>query len=359
MSKKTALYDKHAQLGAKIVEFAGYMMPIQYSSITEEHMAVRSDAGLFDVTHMGEFKVTGPDALNFINFLTINDCSKLQIGQVQYSAMCYPDGGIVDDLLVYRFPTHFMLVVNAANLQKDFQHIQHYVRANVNLQDQSDDTALLALQGPKAPEILQKLTDTKLDEIKYYWFAQGKAAGFPAIISRTGYTGEIGYELYLAPADAPKVWDALMETGKPYGLKPVGLGARDSLRLEMKYCLYGNDIDKTTNPLEAGLGWITKLNKSDFLGKEALLTVKAAGLQRKLVGFEVEGKAFPRQHYPVYIGGEKVGEVTSGTFSPVLKKGIGLAYLPAKASNVGQELTVLIRDKHIPGMVVETPFVKK
>lgn len=359
MVKKTALYEKHAALGAKIVEFAGYMMPIQYSSITEEHMAVRNSAGLFDVSHMGEFIVKGKDALNLINYVTINDASKLEIWQVQYSAMLYPDGGIVDDLLVYRFADHYMLVVNASNIDKDFAHIKSFVKGDVQFTNETDDWSLLALQGPRTQELLQKLTDTDLNQIQYYWFKEGIVAGLKVIISRTGYTGEHGYEIYVKPADAKKLWDAIMETGKAYDIKPVGLGARDSLRLEMKYCLYGNDISKDTNPLEAGLGWITKLKKGDFVGKNVLLAVKEAGLKRKLIGFEVEGKAFPRQHYPVYIDGRKVGEVASGTFSPVLKKGIGTAYLPADKCELGQVLEVEIRGSMIKGKVVETPFVKK
>ena len=359
MAQKTSLYEKHVALGAKMVEFAGYMMPVQYSGITEEHIAVREAAGLFDVSHMGEFVVRGENSLDFLNFITINNVKKLEIGQVQYSAMCYADGGIVDDLLVYRFHNHYMLVVNAANLLKDYQHIQNYTKGQVTVTDESAETSLLALQGPKSGEILQKLTGTKLDDIKYYWFAEGEAAGYKAVISRTGYTGELGYELYTSNENAPKIWDAIIDAGSPMGMKPVGLGARDSLRLEMKYCLYGNDLSKRTNPLEAGLGWITKLKKGDFLGRDALRQIKAEGLKKKLIGFELEGKAFPRQHYAVFIDDNKVGEVTSGTFSPVLRKGIGLAYLPVEKCTVGQELEVEIRGKKYPGRVVETPFVKK
>ena len=357
--KKTAFYDKHVEFGAKMVEFAGYIMPIQYSSITEEHMAVRESAGVFDVSHMGEFIVNGDNALEFLDFMTINNVKKLKIGQVQYSAMCYPDGGIVDDLLVYHYPLHYMIVVNAANIQKDFQHIQHYVRGNTGIHDESDDYSLLALQGPKSKDILQKLTKTDLEKIGFYWFSQGEVAGKKATISRTGYTGELGYELYHRPEDGIAIWDALFEAGTPLGLKPVGLGARDSLRLEMKYALYGNDISKHTNPLEAGLGWITKLKKGDFIGRDALLQIKKDGLKEKLAGFELEGKAFPRQHYSVFIGGEKSGEVASGTFSPVLKKGIGTAYLPIDKCEIGQLIEVEIRNKMVSGKVVETPFVKK
>jgi aminomethyltransferase len=359
MTKKTALYQKHSALGAKIVEFAGYYMPIQYTSITEEHLAVRNSAGIFDVSHMGEFIFEGEDALPELNRLTINDVSKLEIGQVQYSAMCYANGGMVDDLLIYRFADHFMMVVNAANLAKDFKHLKDNLKGKVKLTDVSDETTLLALQGPKSGEILQTLTKTALNNIKYYWFAEGEVAGVKALISRTGYTGEFGYELYVDFKDSERLWDAIMFAGKPWGLKPVGLGARDSLRLEMKYCLYGNDISQDTNPLEAGLGWITKLKKGDFIGCEALSKVKESGLKRMLVGFEVEGKAFPRQHYPVLIDGLQVGEVTSGTFSPVLSKGIGLTYLPIEKSQIGNEIAIDIRGRLVPGRVVKTPFIEK
>ena len=357
--KKTAFYDRHVQFGAKMVEFAGYLMPIQYSSITEEHMAVRETAGIFDVSHMGEFIVTGEHAQDYLDFITINNVKKLSVGQVQYSAMCYPDGGLADDLLVYRFPLHYMMVVNAANVFKDFQHAQHYIKSDVRIHDESNDYSLLALQGPKSQEILQKITDVDLDSLKFYWFAEGEVAGKKATISRTGYTGELGYEIYHKPEDGVKIWDSLFEDGAPLGMKPIGLAARDSLRLEMKYMLYGNDITKHTNPLEAGLGWITKLKKGDFLGRGALQLIKSEGLKKKLVGFELDAKAIPRQHYPVFLEGQKVGEVTSGTFSPVLKKGIGMAYLPADKCAPGQPLEIEIRNKKISGKVVETPFVKK
>ena len=359
MDKKTALYDKHIEMGAKMVEFAGYWMPIQYTSITEEHFAVRNAAGLFDVSHMGEFIFKGEDALTFLNYITINNVKKLEVGQVQYSALCYPDGGLVDDLLVYRFPEHYMMVVNAANLQKDWEHIQSYVKGEIEISNVSDLTTLLALQGPKSLEILQPLTETDLSSLNYYWFAEGKVAGMETVVSRTGYTGELGFEIYAAPENSVELWDAIMESGKPYGLLPVGLGARDTLRLEMKYCLYGNDISKDTNPLEAGLDWITKTKKEDFIGREALLKVKEAGVKRKLVGFEVEGRAIPRQHHPVLVGGNQAGEVTSGTFSPVLKKGIGMAYIPTEYSEIGQAIQVDIRGKLVDGQVVKTPFVRK
>lgn len=359
LAKETSLYEKHVAAGAKMIEFAGYWMPIHYGSITEEHLAVRTDAGLFDVSHMGEFVFRGEKAMDFLNYITTNNVSRLQIGQAQYSAMCYPDGGIVDDLLVYRFPDHYMTVVNAANIQKDFDHINSLLPSGVEALDRSNEIALLALQGPKAQKILQPLSSADLSSIKFYWFEEGTIAGVEGIISCTGYTGEPGFELYVDQADAGKLWDGLMDEGRKYGLKPAGLGARDSLRLEMKFALYGNDITKDTNPLEAGLGWITKLKKGDFLGREALVEIKRKGVSRKLVGFEVAGKAFPRPHYPVIIDGIKVTEVTSGTFSPSLKKGIGLAFLPIDKSEIGQLLEIDMRGRRIPGIVVETPFYRK
>ncbi len=358
MVKKTPLYEKHKNLGAKIIEFAGYWMPVQYSSITEEHLAVRNAAGLFDVSHMGEFIVAGENAEYFLNYITINDVAKLNVGQVQYNAMCYPDGGLVDDLLIYKFKLHYMMVVNASNIHKDFQHIQHYIRGDVRVNDESDKTALMALQGPKSRQILQKITKYELEKLEYYHVIEDTVADIKSVISRTGYTGELGYEIYTHPDDAESVWDAIMEVGEPLGLKPAGLGARDSLRLEMKFCLYGNDITKYTNPLEAGLGWITKLKKGDFLGRDALVHIKSEGIKRKLVGFVLEGKAFPRQHYSVIIDGFKVSEVTSGTFSPVLKKGIGLTYLPIDKCKIGQPIEVEIRNKRFKGKVTETPFIK-
>jgi len=359
LAKKTALYDVHCDLGAKMVEFAGYWMPIQYSSITEEHLAVRKTAGLFDVSHMGEFIFKGEKAQEALDYLTINNVAKLEVGQVQYSAMCYPDGGIVDDLLVYRFEKKFMTVVNASNIEKDWKHMDDNLIAGVDAENISDKVSLLALQGPRSKDILSRLTGTKLDEIQFYWFEEGQVSGIDSIISRTGYTGELGYELYVNPADSVKLWNDILDAGKSFGIKPTGLGARDSLRLEMKYCLYGNDISKDTNPIEAGLGWITKTKKkSDFIAKDVLKSVREEGITRKLVGFELEEKAFPRPHYPIFINGQPAGEIASGTFSPSLKKGIGTAYLPVTSSQIGQKIEIDIRGKRIVAVVVETPFYK-
>ncbi|HOT98157.1 MAG TPA: glycine cleavage system aminomethyltransferase GcvT [bacterium] len=357
--KKTALYDIHVAAGGKLVEFAGYYMPIQYRGIIEEHRRVRATAGLFDVSHMGEFFVKGPNAEAFLQKITINDVSKLAVRQVQYSAMCYEDGGIVDDLLIYRFPDHYLMVVNAANLEKDWAWANRHLIDGVTLTNESDNLSLLALQGPMAQRILQKLTALDLNGLEYYWLDEAEAAGVPMMISRTGYTGELGYELMFENRHAVRVWQAVMAAGAEFAIEPIGLGARDTLRLEMKYCLYGNDIDQTTNPLEAGLGWITKLNKGEFIGREALLAVKAAGLKRKLIGFDMPGKAFPRHGYAIWKDGERIGTVTSGTFAPSLEKGIGTGYVPAALAAVGTPIEIEIRSTRMPAAVCETPFYKK
>ncbi|MFZ5516762.1 MAG: glycine cleavage system aminomethyltransferase GcvT [Candidatus Zhuqueibacterota bacterium] len=357
--KKTALYETHVKLGAKIVEFAGFYMPIQYKGINEEHIRIRTSVGLFDVSHMGEFEVTGPAAEDFLQYMTLNDVKTLNTYQAQYSAMCYEDGGIVDDLLVYRLPDRFLIVVNAANLQKDFDWLQNHLRKGVTLKDRSDEFTLIAVQGRRAIDTLQKLTDVKLAQINTYWFGEGKLADVPMIIARTGYTGEDGFELMLPPDKSVHVWDALMDAGREFDVEPIGLGARDTLRMEVKYCLYGNDIDQTTNPLEAGLGWITKIDKGDFIGRNAIVAVKEAGLKRKLIGFELEGKAIPRHGYPIAKNEKTIGVVTSGMFSPILKQPIGLGYVEAGSSKVGDQFDVDIRGRKIPARVVKTPFYKR
>ena len=355
--KKTPFYEKHLASGAKLVPFAGYWMPIQYNGIMEEHRRVRTTVGVFDVSHMGEFIVRGEKAEEFLNKLTINDVSKMSVGQVQYSAMCYPDGGIVDDLLIYRFSDHYLMVVNASNLAKDFNWVKQHLLVGVELRNISDETGLLAIQGPQAFEVLQTLTDVNLNTIEFYHFKEGKIAGVNAILSRTGYTGEKGLEIYHTPADSSQLWEAIFEAGRKFAIQPVGLGARDTLRLEMKYALYGNDIDQTTNPLEAGLGWITKLDKPDFIGKEALLKIKTAGLRRKSVGFEMLEPGIPRHGYKVFKDGQEIGLVTSGTQSPTLNKGIGVAYVAIAHSAIGTSLEIESRGKLVKASVVKTPFV--
>ncbi len=359
--KRTAFTDVHRGLGAKMVEFAGFEMPVQYGGIIEEHRRVRETVGVFDVSHMGEVEVWGNDALAFVQKMTVNDASRLTEGSVQYSAMCYDDGGIVDDLLVYHLGDHYMLVVNAANIDKDIAWLRSHVSGDVKLKDRSDDISLLAVQGPRSLATLQKLTQADLPAIRYYHFVRHMLAGVNMLISRTGYTGELGFELYF-PSDVPTgeaVWKAVMEAGREFGIGPVGLGARDTLRLEMGYCLYGHDIDQTTNPIEAGLGWITKTEKGDFIGRAPIVKVKEEGLRRRLVGFALRDKAFPRQGYPIHAGGAPAGKVTSGTFSPTLDQGIGMGYVEASAARPGGSLDILIRDRALPATVVPLPFIKK
>jgi aminomethyltransferase len=359
MIKKTPFYNIHEKSGAKIVEFAGYYMPVQYRSITEEHKRVRKSVGLFDLSHMGEFVVSGFGAKQFVQNAVTNDINSLGLGQVMYTAMCYPNGGIVDDLLVYNLGDTIFLVVNAANIDKDFAHLQSLNKtSDVKLENLSDETALLAIQGPDAEKVLAKMTDYDLPSLPFYWSATAKIAGVEMLFSRTGYTGEDGFELYFAPKYAEQLWNAAAEAAKEFDGEPIGLGARDTLRLEMKYALYGNDIDATTNPIEAGLGWVVKLDKGDFVGKEAIARVKAEGPKRKNVAFELKEKGFPRQHYPIVIGGKRSGEVTSGTFSPMLEKGIGTGYVPSESSKIGEEIGIDIRGNVVPAEIVKPPFYK-
>ena len=359
--KSTALEQIHIALGAKMVPFAGYNMPVQYSGLRQEHAAVRERAGMFDVSHMGEFFVEGPDAIPFLQKVTSNDVSKLIPGKIQYS--CFPNeqGGIVDDLLVYCFSEeHFLLVVNASNMDKDWNHLQNYTSGfEVELSNKSDDYSLLAVQGPKATEILQTLTQVNLNEIRYYNFIIGRIAGIEeVIISATGYTGAGGFELYVPNEHAAKLWNSVIEAGEPYGLLPAGLGARDTLRLEMGMCLYGNDIDDTTSPLEAGLGWTTKFSK-DFISSQTFAKQKEEGLSKKLVGFEMIDRGIPRHGYEIAKNGKVVGRVTSGTASPSTGKNIGMGYVPIELSAEGSEFDVLIRNKSIKAQVVKLPFYKK
>jgi len=361
--KRTAFYRLHQQLGAKIIPFAGFEMPVHYSSIIEEHKCVRTSVGVFDVSHMGEFEIRGKDALALVQRVTINDASKLSEGKVQYSAMCYPDGGIVDDLLVYHMGDHYMMVVNASNIKKDFDWINsNKGKFSAEVVDRSDSYSMLAVQGPRSQTVLQTLTAVKLGDMPYYSLVRGNLAGVDMIISRTGYTGELGFELYFDSSvpTSEKIWEAVMNAGKAYGIKPIGLGARDTLRLEMGFCLYGNDIDQTTNPLEAGLGWITKLDKTDFISRDVLLKINQDGTTRRLVGFTIgEERAFPRHGYEIHSNRVPVGHVTSGTLSPILEKGIGLGYVPRALSQAGSAIDIAIRDRELKAQVTRLPFIKK
>lgn len=359
--KLTTFNQVHKKLGAKMVEFAGFEMPIQYSSIIAEHKAVRNSVGVFDVSHMGEVFVTGKEAEKFVQYITVNDASKLISGRVQYSAMCYPDGGIVDDLLVYKFSDEqFLLVINASNIDKDFKWMNENNNFKVELSNKSDEYSLLAVQGPNSLKTIQKLTDTEIN-LEYYHFTSMNLAGIEMILSRTGYTGELGFELYFKGNQkiAEEIWNKIFEAGKEFNIQPAGLASRDSLRLEMGFCLYGNDIDQTTNPLEAGLGWITKLNKPEFIGQQAILKVKEEGIKRKLVALTSDQKTFPRHGYSISKDGKIIGHITSGTVSPVTEKPIALGYVEKVHGEIGSKVNFLIRDKEIPAEVVKLPFVKK
>jgi aminomethyltransferase len=354
--KRTPLYDAHVKAGARMVPFGGWDMPVQYAGIVEEHRTVRSAVGLFDVSHMGEFEVDGPQALPALQSLTTNDVSALDIGQVQYSAMCYPDGGIVDDLTVYRLGAErYMLTVNAGNIDKDWEWVTTH-GAGAHWRNVSAETALIAVQGPKAEALVGALADRDVTEIGYYRFVYGVVGGVRTLISRTGYTGEDGFELYIAATDAARVWSALLEAGRRHGGAPIGLGARDTLRLEMRYALYGNDIDATTNPLEAGLGWIVKPAKGTFLGRDAIEKVRAAGVARRLVGLEMAERAVARHGYPVVRDGAPIGIVTSGSYGPAVDRYIAMAYVAAAHAAVGTEVGVEIRGQAKPARVVKTPF---
>ncbi|MBX7112978.1 MAG: glycine cleavage system aminomethyltransferase GcvT [Myxococcaceae bacterium] len=358
-ARPTPLNAAHRKLGGRMVDFAGWDMPVQYSGVIAEHEAVRNAAGLFDVSHMGEIEFKGKGALEAANGLITNDLVKAVDGQALYAGLLNEQGGFVDDVVAYRFsPEHIFICVNASNRDKDFAWMSEKAQG-VKPLNRSDAYAQLAVQGPKAFGIVQRLADKKLDGVGTYRFTEGQIAQVPCIISRTGYTGEDGFELYCAPAQAEKLWFALLEEGKGDGLIPAGLGARDSLRTEMKYALYGNDIDDVHTPLEAGLGWIVKLDKADFVGMNALKAQKAAGVSRKLIGFEMVEAGIPRPHYGILKNGEKVGEVTSGTMGPTVKKAIGIGYVPAALSAEGTELQIDIRGRPVAARVVKTPFHKK
>jgi aminomethyltransferase len=360
--KNTPFTNKHIALGAKMAEFAGYNMPISYTGINDEHHAVRNNAGVFDVSHMGEFMLKGENALDLIQRVTSNDASKLTAGKAQYSCLPNEKGGIVDDLLVYCIEENktYMLVVNASNIEKDWNWISQFNTKAVEMHNISEKTCLLAIQGPNASSILQPLTDTELVNLKYYTFAKGTFAGVPnVLISATGYTGAGGIEIYFEDKDgaADKIWDAIFEVGGPKGLKAIGLGARDTLRLEMGFCLYGNDIDDNTSPMEAGLGWITKFTK-DFTSRSTFEQQKAAGLQNKLVGFEMVDKGIPRHDYEIKdAAGQVIGRVTSGTQSPSLQKAVGLGYVKTAFSAQDSEIFIAVRDKLLKAKVVKVPFL--
>jgi len=360
--KRTPFYEKHRVAGAKLIGFGGYEMPVQYTAgIVHEHLTVRKKVGVFDVSHMGEFEVRGSGAAAFLQRMTVNDVTSLEEGKAQYSAMLYDNGGIVDDLLVYHAGEYYLLVVNASNLSKDLEWLRSHLSGDVRIDDASDRTALLAVQGPKSLATLQPLTSLDLSSLGYYRFRVAEVAGVRMIVSRTGYTGELGFELYFAAdeAGAHSVWDAIFESGREFGIAPVGLGARDTLRLEMGYCLYGNDIDQTTHPLEAGLGWITKIGKGEFIGKQMLVKATSEGLQRKLVGFTLPERNLARHGFVLKDQGKPVGTVTSGTFSPSLQRGIGMGYVATDLARPGQTIGVDIRGKETAATIVDLPFIRK
>lgn len=358
--KRTPLYPVYKD-HAKLIEFSGWEMPVQFSSIKEEHHAVRNAVGLFDVSHMGVVEVSGPDAAEFLQRLTTNDIHKLKDNRAQYTLMCYPDGGTIDDLLIYqKGTTDYLLVLNAANLDKDLEWMHKQTVGDINIRDVSSEVAILALQGPKAEKILQKLTTFDLSGLKPFRFTREVSlAGVKALISRSGYTGEDGFELYVAAEEVAALWKKLMDVGREEGLLPCGLGARDTLRFEVKLPLYGQELSASISPLEAGLGFAVKMDKGDFIGRHALAEQKERGIPRKLVGIEMVERGIPRPHYPVFAGNEKIGEVTSGTQSPTLQKNIGLALVKREYSELDREVFISIRGKHVKAKIVKTPFYKR
>ncbi len=359
--KKTPLYEKHIQLKGKMIDFGGWSLPVEYTGIIPEHEAVRTKAGIFDVSHMGEITVKGEDSEKYLQMLLTNDISLLNNNQIAYTAMCYPHGGVVDDLLVYKYSnTDYLLVVNASNTEKDYQWMKENIFGNTEILNVSENYAQLALQGPLAETILQKLTSKNLNEIEFYYFNDNvKVGNIEALVSRTGYTGEDGFELYFAYNKAEEMWDLILEAGKDEGLIPAGLGARDTLRFEASLPLYGHELNENITPLEAGLGFFVKLNKENFIGKEALARQKSEGLKRRIVGFEMIDRGIPRNNYEVYKEGEKIGYVTTGSFSPTLKKNIGLALIDSAYSKEGTEIEILIRNKNSKAKVIKKPFYSK
>ncbi len=357
---QTPLNAVHRALGAKMVDFGGWDMPVQYKGILDEHKAVRTAVGLFDVSHMGEIVIEGPQALDLVNWISSNDAAKLKDGQVHYSGLLYEHGGFVDDILVHRVSaTEFFICVNASNQDKDFEHMREQNRFEATIENAGPRYAQLAIQGPRAVETCQKLTQTELGSIRYYWFRDGEFAGVPARMARTGYTGEDGFEVYVKPEDAEAVWGKILEAGEEYGILPCGLGARNTLRLEAKMALYGHEIDASISPLEADLAWIVKLDKADFVGKAALEKQKAAGLTRKLAGFEMKGRGIGRDGYEVNIEGAPAGWVSSGGPAPTLGKNIGLCFLPLEKAQPEQKIEVMVRGAAVEAEVVATPFYKR
>jgi aminomethyltransferase len=358
--RRTALNSVHRALGAKMVDFGGWDMPVQYSGILAEHMAVRKSVGVFDVSHMGEIEIRGPQAAQLTEFVTTNAVRKLQAGQAHYSGLLYEPGGFVDDILVHKVADDdFFLCVNASNQEKDFEHIRAHNRFDATVELTSDRYSQIAIQGPQARATLQKLTPVDLSAIKYYWFTDGEVAGVPARIAHTGYTGEDGFEIYIPPGESERMWTLVLEAGAEFGIKPCGLGARNTLRLEAKMVLYGHEIDASISPLEADLAWIVKLDKGEFVGREALLRQKEAGLRRKLTGFEMIGRPIARDGYEVQVNGVAAGWVTSGSPAPALNKNIGLCYLPVVLARPGISIQVIVRGQPADAMTVETPFYKR
>ncbi|MFW5749427.1 MAG: glycine cleavage system aminomethyltransferase GcvT [Halanaerobium sp.] len=355
---KTPLNQIHKDLGAKMTDFGGWEMPVEYTGIIAEHKAVRNQCGLFDVSHMGEILVRGKDAAKSLQKIITNDIQKLEPGKIIYTPICKEDGGIIDDLLVYCLrENEYLLVVNAGNIEKDYNWIKKHLLGKTAAENLSKKYAMLALQGPESKKILTRLTDINLNSLDYYNFREAKVSGVEMIISRTGYTGELGYELYFEPAEARKIWSELMNAGADFGLKPCGLGARNTLRLEKMYALYGNDIDEKSNPYEARLGWTVALDKGDFIGREKLIDIKENCCSRKLTPFKIKGRGMARHGYEVYTGEEKIGQVTSGSYSPSLEEGIGLAYLKTEYTEVGTEIEIKVRSRKIKAEVVKGPFV--
>ena len=355
--KHTILYDKHIGFNAKMVPFAEFSMPLQYTGITDEHNGVRTSVGVFDVSHMGEFTISGNDAENFLQLLTTNDIKKLAIGQAQYSTMCLENGGIIDDLVIYRFDDHYMMVVNAANIGSDFQWISNKIKGDVTLRDISDETNLIAVQGPKSGGLLHGITDHNLSKLKFYHFIETNVAGYPVVLSRTGYTGELGFEIYGNDESILAIWDKLFDTQELQVL-PIGLGARDTLRMEMKYTLYGMDIDRGTTPIEAGLRWITKFDKGAFIGRESLMDENIE-YKKRLVCFEMMERAVPRHNYEIFVNEKQIGMVTSGTQSPSLNKGIGLGYVEIEYANPGTKIDIDIRGRKKSAIIMKPPLYKQ